>query len=163
MDIWDVTKPSLLWMIAIIGCTSQICRTCQLAKGSKKNTGLYQPMPIPNAPWEEISMDFVLGLPKTAGRVDSIFVVVDRFSKMAHFIPFNNTYDVYKVAQLFFKEVVHLHALPKTAVSDPDTKFISYFWKTLWMTAKIKLHISTAYHSQTDNQTKVVNRSLGQL
>eukprot|EP00268_Persea_americana_P020512 TRINITY_DN20683_c0_g1_i3.p2 TRINITY_DN20683_c0_g1~~TRINITY_DN20683_c0_g1_i3.p2 ORF type:complete len:115 (+),score=18.33 TRINITY_DN20683_c0_g1_i3:1709-2053(+) len=103
------------------------CHTCQLTKGNKRNIGSYQPLPFPNAPWDDIHMDFVIGLPKTTREVDSIFVVVDRFSKMAHFIPYNNTADAYKVAQLFFKEVVHLHGLPKTIVLGRDTKFMSYF------------------------------------
>jgi len=82
---------------------------------------------------------------------------------MAHFLPCSKTYDASKVATLFFAEVVQLHGLPKTIVSDRDVKFVSYFWKTLWEKMGIKIKFSSAFHPQMDGQTKAVNRSLGNL
>ena len=91
-------------------------------------------------------MDFVVGFPKTKQGVDSIYVTVNRFNKMAHFVPCKIVHDAFHIAHLFFKEVVRIYGLPLSIVSDRDTKFMSHFWKTLWHKMETNLSFGFAYY-----------------
>ena len=104
------------------------CLTCQQVKAEhQRPAGLLQPLRIPEWKWEDITMDFVVGLPRTTGLYDSIWVIVDRFTKSAHFLPVRVTYTVEQYAELYIKEIVRLHGAPKSIVSDRDLKFNSKF------------------------------------
>jgi hypothetical protein len=134
------------------------CTTCQANKDEHTHpTGLLQPLPIPEHKWESISMDFITGLPKAQGK-DCIFVVVDRLTKFAHFFSIATDFSATQVADLFFREVFRLHGLPKTIVSDRDSRFMSTFWQELFRLVGTALTPSTSYHPQTDGQTKIVNK-----
>ena len=107
---------------------------------------MYTSLPILHASWRDISIDFVLGLPRTSRAHGSILVVIDRFSKMAHFIACNKTDDASHVTKLVFREIVRLHGLPVSIVSNRDVKFMSYFCKTLWKLYGTTLKFFAAFH-----------------
>lgn len=160
----EILKEHFHWpkMLGDVQKVISKCVTCHMAKSSFK-PGAYTPLPTPNGPWMDVSMDFIVALPRTQRGKDAIMVVVDRFSKMAHFVACHKTDDASNVADLYFREIVRLHGVPKTIVSDRDSKFLSYFWNTLWRKLGTKLLFSTSHHPQTDGQTEVTNRTLGTL
>jgi len=134
------------------------CVTCQRNKTEALHpTGLLQPLPVPSRVWADISMDFIEALPKVHGK-SVLLTVVDRFSKYAHFIPLGNPYTAASVARAFFTDIVRLHSIPELIVSDHDPVLTGHFWRDLFRLAGVKLHMSSAFHPQTDSQSEVVNK-----
>lgn len=148
--------------------TKQYVRTCLVCQQTKaenmKKKGLLKPLEIPTRRWHTVSMDFIVQLPVSKNGYDAIFVVVDKLSKRAYFIPTHTTATAPDTAKLYFKNVVkNGHGIPEIIVSDRDSKFTSLFWQSLWSLLDTKLAMSTANHPQTDGQTEIVNRVLEQM
>nr|GEW26839.1 hypothetical protein [Tanacetum cinerariifolium] len=122
--------------------------------GNRKPSGLPQQPEIPVWKWERITMDFVSGLPRTPSGYDTIWVIVDRVTKSAHFLPMKKTDSMEKLTQLYLKEVVCKHGVPISTISDRDSHIMSRFWKSLQKALETDLDISTAYHPQTDGQSE---------
>lgn len=115
--------------------------------------GLLQPLPVPSTVWADIAMDFVEGVPRV-NSMSVILTVVDRFSKYAHFVPIGHPYTAASVARVFFDEVVRLHGLPPSIVSDRDPAFTSSFWRELFRLSGVQLQYSTAFHPQSDGTVR---------
>ncbi|KAI5348622.1 hypothetical protein L3X38_001509 [Prunus dulcis] len=131
------------------------CLICQQVKAERqKPSGLMQPLPIPEWKWERITMDFVFKLPRTPRGHDGIWVIMDRLTKSAHFLPIKETYSLTRLAKLFVDEIVRLHGAPVSIVSDRDARFTSRFWKCLQKAMGTRLQFSTAFHPQTDGQSE---------
>ena len=128
---------------------------CQQVKAEhRKPFGLLQPLEIPEWKWEEIAMDFVVGLPVAPGGFDSIWVIVDRLTKSAHFLPVKTKYGASDYADLFVKEIVRYHGVPASIVSDRGSQFTSRFWGSFQKAMGTTLKFSTAFHPQTDGQSE---------
>ena len=135
------------------------CPECQRNKaGHRAPAGLLQPLAIPDERWQNITMDFVTGLPRTARRHDAIFVMVDKLTKMVHLCPTTKDCTAQQAAQLFFKHVMSLHGTPELIICDRDARFTSTFWRQLAKSIGTRLAFSTAYHPETDGQTEVTNK-----
>ena len=120
----------------------------------KKPFGLMQPLPVPEWKWENITMDFVYKLPRTRNGYDGIWVIVDRLTKLAHFIPVREKYSLSKLAELFISKIVKYHGTPVGIISDRDPRFTSKFWRAFQEAFGAELRYSTAYHPQTDGQSE---------
>jgi hypothetical protein len=141
-----------------------LCDVCQRVKAKhQRPVGLLQPLKVPEWKWEEIYMDFIVGLPHTRDGYDSIWVIVDRLTKVAHFVPVKTTYSGAQLAELYMLRIVCLHGVPKKIVSDRGTQFTSRFWKRLHESMDTKLNFSSAYHPQTDGQTERTNQGLEEM
>jgi hypothetical protein len=136
------------------------CSICQQSKPDRsKYPGSLQPLPVLEQAWQVVSMDFIEGLPRSV-HANSILVVVDKFSRYAHFIPLLHPYTAFKVAQLFMSSVYKLHDMPEAIISDRDRIFTSSLWQELFKLAGTQLRIGSAYHPQSDDQTERVNQCL---
>jgi len=140
------------------------CNACQRHKAStRKHAGLMQPLPIPGRCWESVSMDLIVKLPQTAANHDSILVFVDRLSKMVHLVPTTESLDAIGFARLFVDHVVRLHGMPATLVFDRGPQFNIKFWEHVCKLTGLRRCMSSAYHPQTDGQTKRTNRTLEEM
>jgi len=115
---------------------------------------MLKPLTIPEWKWEHIAMDFITNLPKTVTGLDAVWVVVDRLTKSAHFLPIKTTYDISRLAKEYVGEIVRLHGVPVSIISDRDPRFTSRFWQSLQAAMGTKLNFSTAFHPQTEGQSE---------
>ncbi|KAL0557225.1 hypothetical protein IC582_005743 [Cucumis melo] len=131
------------------------CLICQQVKPEhQRPTGLLNPLPVPEWKWEHVIMDFLFGLPRTTNGHNGIWVIVDRLTKTARFLPVKVTFTLDKLAKLYVDKTVSAYGAPVSSVSDQDSRFTSKFWPSLQQALGTKLHFSTAFHPQTDGQSE---------
>ncbi len=137
------------------------CEACQKNKAmSQAPMGLLQPLPIPEYPWHTVTMDLITALPRTKRGHDAIMVVVEKLSKWVIYAATTTDVTAPQLAEVFFDRVVRQRSLPRVIVSDRDPRFTSIFWRALWQQLGTNLHMSTAFHPETDGQTERQNRTL---
>lgn len=138
-----------------------VCDICQRTKPEHvKKGGLLQPLPTPLLPWEQVTLDFIVGLPKTQEGFDAMLVFTDKLSRMIHIAPTTTTCTAQEAADLFFKNIYKYHGLPGSIISDRDARFVSRFWNAVHSILQSKLFMSTAYHPETDGATERANQTI---
>ncbi|GJX34113.1 reverse transcriptase domain-containing protein [Tanacetum coccineum] len=131
------------------------CLTCLKVKAEhQKPSGLLQQPEIPEWKWEKITMDLVVKLPRSSSGYDAIWVIVDRLTKSAHFLPIREDYKTEKLARIYINEIVTKHGVPVSIISDRDGRFASHFWQVLQKALGTQVFMSTAYHPETDGQSE---------
>ena len=140
------------------------CPVCQVEKGERQlPRGSLQPIHIPEKKWTEVTMDFITKMPVTQKNNDAVLVVVDRATKMVHLIPCSESISAHGTAFLYWEHVAKIHGIPKCINTDRDRRFESRFWRSLWQLMGTSLHMSTAYHPQTQGQVERVNSVFEQV
>ncbi|CAI7846868.1 unnamed protein product [Closterium sp. NIES-53] len=140
------------------------CPTRQLMKSSRKRlAGQLQPIPPPERAWQQVTMDFVTGLPVGASGNDAILVVVDRLTKMAHFAACKKSITAEETDRLFISTIIRRHGIPAAIINNHNTKFTSNFWRNLWQQFGTRLQFSSSYHPETNGQTERTNQTMEQL
>ena len=154
------------WWPTLAKDVEHFCKSCGICQTTKTSTakpkGLLHSLPIPEAPWQSIAMDFVGPFPECMG-YDYLLVVICRLTSLVHLIPTNTSAKATDIAWLFLKDIVRIHGLPETIVSDRDPKFVSKFWRELHRLMGVKLLMSTAYHPQTDAMGERAIRGVSQV
>ena len=144
---------------------AEYVKTCDICQRNKtirhKKFGLLEPIDVPMRPWNPISIDFIVSLAGSEGYT-MIWVIVDRFSRMAHFIPLTTEVARKEIALIFLQNVWRLHGFPESIISDRDTRFTSKFWLSLMKLLQVKINMSNAFNQETDGQTDRVNQTLEQ-
>ena len=140
------------------------CDACQRNKPSQQSTmGMAMPLPIPTRPGQQWSMDLITGLPRSRSGNDAIVVFVDKLVKLNHYVACKTAVSAPELATIFMREVVRLHGVPESILSDRDPRFTANFWRAFWSQLGTTLTMSTAYHPQTDGQTERANRTLEEM
>ena len=162
----EQVKRRFYWpgMDATIAAYVRTCDSCQRNKPSPQAPiGLLKPLPIPEYPWEQVSMDLITQLPRSRSGNDAIVVFVDKLTKMVHYAATTTDVTAPKLAKIFMREVVRLHGVPESILSDRDPRFTANFWRAFWTQLGTTLAMSSAYHPQSDGQTERANRTLEEM